>query len=538
MPADKKTSDTESIELSLVRPGPVLQPPPVISPAPGPFPAPGPLAPAECIPAVTSFDPAQSTVLKDITIFGQRFQPTAGTCGTVDNAPVVTFQDSHPGGPITAAVKSFSNTQIVARVPNGAKTGSISVTNTKGNTATASGDFIVLPTIESFSPLRGGVGTAVQLTGTALYNTPQFFFLGKNGADIPAAFSNPTLTTILVSVPDGAVSGPIKVITKGGGIARSAASFTIAAAVPQVGEVTPRFGTPGTKVSIFAKPGTRFESILSVSFLTDPDAVGKARRIVLARSEITVSGDMTRIDVLVPDGAVTGKIRVTNESGSGTSTVFRVPLAAPSALAARSIAGPKIELSWKDSTTTENGFRLERTVGEVDAGYVPIATLAPNTVSYTDSNVTAGTTYRYRLFAFNSKEGDSAPSNTATITANASIQSNPVRLVFGATRDAANPPPQQLQVTRSAASATEQNVIVSDDAPWLTVSPGSGMTPGALTVAADLFGLKSGRYVGVITVRATGSSPTVISVPVELTVKAPAGAITIVVSDEELGILA
>jgi hypothetical protein len=531
MPVDKDISETEASAQSFIPSGPIIKPPTI--------PSPGPAAtPAECIPAVTSFDPAQSTVLKDITIFGQRFAPTAATCGTVNNAPVVTFQDSHPGGPINAAVKSFSDTQIVARVPNGAKTSGITVTNTKGNAASASGNFVVLPTIDSFSPLRGGVGTAVQLTGTALYNTPQFFFIDKNGADIPAAFSNPTLNTILVAVPNGAVSGPIKVITKGGGIAKSAMPFTVTVAVPQVSDIMPKFGAPGTKVSIFAKSGTKFESIQSVSFLTDPDAIGKARRIVLARSELTVSGDLTRIDVLVPDGAVTGKIRVTNESGSGTSVAFRVPLAAPSALAARSIADPKIELSWRDTTTTEVGFRLERSIGETDAGYVPIATLAPNTVSYVDANVTTGTTYRYRLFAFNSKEGDSAASNAATITAGAAIQSEPVRLLFNATRDSANPPSQLVQVTRSSIAATEQMVSISDNASWLTVSPGNGVTPGVLTASVDVFGLKSGRYPAVITVRSTGPTPSVVSIAAELTVKAPAGAITIVFSDEGVGVLA
>ncbi|MEJ7806426.1 MAG: hypothetical protein WKG03_10965 [Telluria sp.] len=84
----------------------------------------------ECVPVVTAIDPARSLVLRDITISGQKFQPTATTCGTIDIPPIVTFLDSHPGGPLMAAVRSLIDTQIVARVPNGAKTGLVVVTNT------------------------------------------------------------------------------------------------------------------------------------------------------------------------------------------------------------------------------------------------------------------------------------------------------------------------------------------------------------------------------------------------------------------------
>jgi hypothetical protein len=491
----------------------------------------GPQVGLECIPVVTAIDPPQSLVLRDITISGQKFQPTATTCGSVDIPPVVTFLDSHPGGPLVAAVRSFTDTQIVARVPNGAKTGFIAVSNTKGIVSPIPGALTVLPAIDSFSPTQGGVGTAVRVNGTALYNTPQFFFQGKDGAQIPAAFSNPSLTSILVAVPPGAVTGPISVMTKGGGTARTATSVTVTAATPEVGDCAPRFGAPGTRVAIFAKAGTKFEAIRSVRFLTDPDALGRARRIVLAPSEFAVSGDMTRIDVLVPFGSVTGKIRVTNDTGAGASPVFRVPLASPASLIARTGQGAQVTPTWRDATTTESGFRLERTSGEADGGYTVIATLPPNTVSFSDTSVTSGLTYRYRLFAFNSSEGDSAPSNPAIVTVGTSVQLTPGRMQFGAVRDSANPPLQPLAIARAASAQMEQAFSISDDAPWLTVLPASGMTPGTVMVGVDTFGLKAGRYVGVITVR-SGNPATVISAAVELMVTAPAGAISVVVEPD------
>lgn len=487
--------------------------------------------PAECIPVATAIDPPQVQVLRDITISGQKFQPTAATCGPVDIPPLVTFLESHPGGPLVAAIRSFTDTQIVARVPNGAKTGLVTVTNTKGITSPIPGALTIVPTIDGFNPTQGGVGTAVQINGTALYNTPQFFFQGRDGALIAAAFSNPTLTSILVAVPPGAVSGPITVVTKGGGTARTAANFVVAAAAPQVGDCMPRFGAPGTKVSIFAKPATRFESIRSVRFLTDPDALGRARRIVLGPTEFAVSGDMTRIDVLVPFGAVSGKIRVTNDSGASSTPLFRVPLASPASLIARPGPGPQITLTWKDATSTETGFRLERTIGEADAGYMTVAMLGANAVSFSDSGVVTGATYRYRLFAFNSTEGDSPPSNSAIVTVGASVQLTPGRMQFAAVRDGPNPAPQVLSITRSASAQGEQTWSVGDDAPWLSVFPGSGSTPGAAMVAVDTFGLKVGRYVGVITVR-SASGATVISAAVELSITAPAGTVAIIVDPD------
>jgi hypothetical protein len=493
------------------------------------IPSPQALPSIECIPVITAIDPPRGNVLTDIRIIGEKFQPATPNCGPIDIPPIVTFFDSHPGGTIVAAVKSVKDTEIVARVPDGAKTGLVSVTNTKGISSPVPGSFTVLPTIVSFSPTRGGVGTTVKIEGTGLYNTPQFFFRGKDDAEIPANFSDATLSSILVSVPDGAVSGFIKVVTKGGGTVQTTTNFTVTAAPPQVGNFMPKNGPPGTKVTIFAKDGTKFESISSVSFLTNPNSIGQARRIKLGPSQFSVSGDKTRIEVLVPDGAVTGKIRVTNEtSSSSTSKEFRVRLATPVGLAARD-AGSRIELTWKDATTTETGFRLERTVGESDAGYVPIATLPPNTVSYVDTNVTAGTTYRYRLFAFNNIEGDSPPSNPAIVTANGNIRTDPIRLSFAGERDGANPAAQPLAITRGISAGMEQNWSASDDQPWLLIKPDAGMTPGSASVAVDLFGLQPGRYVGVIFVRSAGSMPSIVTVPVELTVRAPAGTINIVI---------
>ena len=72
-----------------------------------------------------------------------------------------------------------------------------------------------------------------------------------------------------------------------------------------------------------------------------------------------------------------------------------------------------LRLNWQDTSSTETGFKVERLSGST---YVEIASVAANIVSYSDSNLTAGSTYCYRVRAFNSA-GTSAPTNAACTTA-------------------------------------------------------------------------------------------------------------------------
>jgi len=98
--------------------------------------------------------------------------------------------------------------------------------------------------------------------------------------------------------------------------------------------------------------------------------------------------------------------------GGSTPPPPAEPPAAPSALSAT--AGKrKITLSWSDNSNNESGFKIERSTDGVN--FSQIATTGANTTSYTNSSLTTGTTYHYRVRAYNDA-GDSAYSNTATAT--------------------------------------------------------------------------------------------------------------------------
>jgi len=68
-----------------------------------------------------------------------------------------------------------------------------------------------------------------------------------------------------------------------------------------------------------------------------------------------------------------------------------------------------LNLTWADNSINEDGFKIERKQGQAGT-FSQVATAGANVSSYTDSGLTDGTTYCYRLRAFNAA-GDSANSN-------------------------------------------------------------------------------------------------------------------------------
>ena len=70
-------------------------------------------------------------------------------------------------------------------------------------------------------------------------------------------------------------------------------------------------------------------------------------------------------------------------------------------------------MTWRDNSTNENGFRLERSNN--GTSFSVIASLGAGTTEYVDGGLTAATTYYYRVRAYNSS-GNSAYSNTDSTT--------------------------------------------------------------------------------------------------------------------------
>jgi len=94
-------------------------------------------------------------------------------------------------------------------------------------------------------------------------------------------------------------------------------------------------------------------------------------------------------------------------------TLYSVP-AAPAGLKAVSPMGTQVILTWKDMSTNEESFDIERKTG--GGSFVPwITNIIPDLTTITDTKVDLNTTYTYRIRAFNTR-GYSPYSNEATVT--------------------------------------------------------------------------------------------------------------------------
>jgi hypothetical protein len=124
----------------------------------------------------------------------------------------------------------------------------------------------------------------------------------------------------------------------------------------------------------------------------------------------TVANATSYSDMGLTEGtAYTYRVRATNTGGdsanSATATATTrqsgtTPPAAPSNLTVTVLTSTQINLTWKDNSNNETGFKILRCEGANCTPSTLIATTAANVVTYTDS-VTQSTTYGYRVVATN-----------------------------------------------------------------------------------------------------------------------------------------
>ncbi len=101
------------------------------------------------------------------------------------------------------------------------------------------------------------------------------------------------------------------------------------------------------------------------------------------------------------------------ESAAAESTTL-IPLNAPTGLNGAALSSSGITLSWKDNSAAEEGYEVERK--DPAGGFLKMASTGTNITSFTDSGLSAQTTYTYRVRAFNTAAGSSAYSNEMTVT--------------------------------------------------------------------------------------------------------------------------
>jgi hypothetical protein len=154
------------------------------------------------------------------------------------------------------------------------------------------------PTIGSVAPPNGPIagGTSVTINGTNLDGVSSATF-----DRIAATITARTFGTLTVTTPPHAAGSVTVAVTNPGGTASSAGAFTYVSA-PTISGFSPPFGPVGSSVTI---TGSSFTTTNAVRF-----------NGVLAGFTIDNDGQITAI---VPTGATSGPITVTNIAGTATS---------------------------------------------------------------------------------------------------------------------------------------------------------------------------------------------------------------------------
>jgi uncharacterized protein YjdB/fibronectin type 3 domain-containing protein len=179
--------------------------------------------------------------------------------------------------------------------------------------------------------------------------------------------------------------------------------------------------------------------------------------------------------------------------------------ATPTNLIATAVSTTQINLTWNDNSNNETQFRIERRIGA--GAFAFLTNKAAGSTSHSDAGLTPNTTYTYRVRAENSA-GNSGFSNEATAATGPTISRTPGSMSFTAT-PGSNPAPQNLEIRNSGVGTL--NWSVSDDQPWLNLSPASGSATtetDVVSVSVNATGLALGTYNATITITAPGASNT------------------------------
>lgn len=105
------------------------------------------------------------------------------------------------------------------------------------------------------------------------------------------------------------------------------------------------------------------------------------------------------------------------ESAPGNEALVTTPNATPTApttLVAEVVSGSEVSLSWADRSGNESGFRVYRKTGATVVWTV-IGSVGSNVTTLRDNGLSTGTTYLYRVTAWNSV-GESTASNEVSVT--------------------------------------------------------------------------------------------------------------------------
>jgi hypothetical protein len=346
------------------------------------------------------------------------------------------------------------------------------------------------PTITSFTPASGPVGTSVTIDGTGLTGATAVTF-----NTVSASFTATSDTAIQATVPAGAATGPVSVTTPGG-TATSSNNFTVASP-PTITGFSPTSGPLGTSVTI---NGSGLTGATSVTFNS-------------VSASFTLTSD-TAIQATVPAGATTGPVSVTTPGGTATSANNFSVVSAPTISNFSPTAGPlgsSVTINGTNFTgataVTFNGVSAAFNVSSPTAiqATVPAgATTGPVTVTTTGGKATSANSFAVTNPPTISNFSPASGPLGTSVTISGTNFGGATSVMFGGV---------------SASFAVNSSTTIQATVPTgATTGPATVTTPGGTATSANSFTVtdaltvaKLGTGSGAVTSSSNPSSPTQIN---------------------------
>jgi hypothetical protein len=440
---------------------------------------------------------------------------------------------SFSGNTLTLAASSTATVGGPTTVTITGTSGSLSHTATVGVTVTAAApapNFSLSANPTSVSVAQGASGTSTMVvTPSGGFTGAVSYTASGTPSGVTASFSGNTLT--LAASSTATVGGPTTVTITGtsGSLSHTATvGVTVTAAAP-----APNFSLSANPSSVSVVQGSSGTSTMVVTpsggftGTVSYTASGTPSGVTASFSGNTLT--LTASGTAAAGGPTTVTITGTSGSLSHTTTVgVTVTASAPA---------PNFSLSASPSSVTvAPGSSASTTItitptGGFNAGTVSFSPPGlPTGLSATFGAISSSGTSQ---LTFNATSSASPMTIGVTITGTAGSLTHTAMVnltVSGSsTQPALSVTPSTLSFRFSGGSTPSSQKIAIADPPgvvsftasatggsWLSVTPGSGSTPGSVTVSVNPSRLSSGTYTGAIQLSATGA--TGVSVPVTLTV--------------------
>ncbi|MFN2326574.1 MAG: hypothetical protein ABR551_11905, partial [Gemmatimonadales bacterium] len=362
------------------------------------------------------------------------------------------IDDGYLTDPITSSfLRAFLATQVSelatgCPVPPG---GAPSITFTPSSLDFNSSSAASLPPSQTVTINNGGSGT---LSGLAIASVTYAAgqptgWLGAptlSGTTAPATLNvRPNTTNLAVGTYNATV-----MIGGAGNISNSPAtlnvSYTVTAGPGSLVPPTPL--SPGTAAAPGPVLGTLIPT-LSWSAVAGATGYGLYIRdlvtntLVYPNASGTTTTPLSGTSFTLPSGilqaqrgyrwgatTLNGSVESTQSSAlyfqTGSQSGQVIPTS-PTNLAA--FTGPGVvSLAWSDNANNEDGFRIERALSGTGT-FVQVGTTGANVAGYADNAVSPGSSYSYRVLAYNGA-GVSAPSNTVVATVSAGTCPAPIEV--------------------------------------------------------------------------------------------------------------